>query len=179
MRAKELPPIELLREKFSYNPETGEIFSKMRQRVVGVKQFQRGKPSHIMVRYYIPGGWQEFQNLAAHRLAFALMGVEVPEGMMIDHKDVDPFNNRWNNLRLATNQQNKRNGEKYRPKDFIGPLLPKGVTVFHIGGGSTKFRAMLHRGDRVVSLGLFDTPDAAAEAFRAAAAESHGEFVRF
>lgn len=176
MRAKELPPIELLREKYIYDPETGDIFSKIRGMVIGMKRYQRGRPAMIAIRYYVEGGWQKFQDLPAHRVAFALMGDTLPLDVLVDHIDTNPFNNRWNNLRRASNQENKRNGGKYRPQgkpNFIGPLLPKGVRFYN-----RKFRAIIKIGDKAVHLGMFSTPEAAAEAFGAAAAANHGEFVR-
>jgi len=45
----------------------------------------------------------------AHRIAWAMVYGSIPDGMTIDHIDQNSINNSINNLRLATEQEQKRN----------------------------------------------------------------------
>ncbi len=44
-----------------------------------------------------------------HQVIWIMFKGDIPDGMEIDHKDLDPTNNRIDNLRLATHQQNMFN----------------------------------------------------------------------
>lgn len=102
----------------------------------------------------------------SHRIAWLIMTGREPIDQ-IDHKNGDSLDNRWRNLREATPRQNCQNR---------GPrgLLPKGVT--RARGGL--FRAQIWTGERKLTLGYFDTPEAANSAYAAAAAQFFGEFAR-
>lgn len=51
-------------------------------------------------------------NHYAYHLAWYIMtGEEVPSGMMIDHIDGDPTNDRWDNLRMVTPTENALNSQ--------------------------------------------------------------------
>lgn len=50
-----------------------------------------------------------YKKRSAHRLAFDLMGIEIPPGMQVDHINGKRDDNRWSNLRLVTGQQNNMN----------------------------------------------------------------------
>jgi hypothetical protein len=95
------------------------------------------------------------------------MGVSIPSGMEIDHKDTNPFNNSWTNLRLATQSQNAANRNKRL--DRKEPELPKGVSR---SGKSFRVRVA------DIDVGRFETLEAASNAYREAAAVSFGEFAR-
>jgi hypothetical protein len=45
----------------------------------------------------------------AHRIIWQMLNGQIPDGMCIDHIDRNPSNNRIENLRLATRQQNSMN----------------------------------------------------------------------
>lgn len=103
-----LPPREFFESKLKYIPETGQLIWKSHRilvgKEVGCKQFRsNGIPNAIRVCMKV-GGKQV--HYVAHRIAFVLMGVTVPVGMVIDHIDGDPFNNRWSNLRVVSHSQN-------------------------------------------------------------------------
>lgn len=121
MKAKELPPIEVLRDRFDYNPESGIIrwkncfFKNKIGRVVGRAINERG---YLYVRISENG---KVYNLSLHRIAWSLFHNELisPE-MEIDHKNNNTADNSISNLRLATSSLNKENrrtysktGEKY------------------------------------------------------------------
>jgi len=103
----------------------------------------------------------------AHRIIWEMHNGPIPEGMLIDHIDRDVFNNRIENLRLATRQQNNANKGKSG-----STLLPKGVVKVR-----DKYRARIHYNGKTTSLGMYNTPEEAGHAYHTAALDLHGEFA--
>jgi hypothetical protein len=97
-----------------------------------------------------------------------------PDGSMVDHVDGDPCNNTRGNLRLCTHAENMRN----RAPNYASETGRKGVYVARETGKKTRFRARIQIGGRRINLGRFDSPEAAAAAYAAAAKKHHGEFAR-
>jgi hypothetical protein len=99
-------------------------------------------------------------------------------GERLDHVNGDGLDNRRENLRLATNQQNLRNS----CKRCGGSSRFKGVSWDKT---ARRWRARIHSGPkdqrgraREVHLGLFDGEEAAAHAYDGAALASFGNFAR-
>jgi hypothetical protein len=90
---------------------------------------------------------------------------------MVDHRDLDRTNNRWNNLRRATRSTNAANTRRQR-NNTSGF---KGVYPHHKTG---RWYAQIRKDGRGYYLGSFATPQAAHEAYAAAARELFGEFAR-
>lgn len=105
----------------------------------------------------------------SHRLAWFYMTGEWPPEE-IDHRDMNKRNNRWDNLRLATSSQNKRNAVKPRSNKtgFKGVTLVRGK--YH--------RASISKDGKSTLLGYFESPEAAHAAYCKAANEIAGEFAR-
>lgn len=95
--------------------------------------------------------------------------------VQVDHQDLDPGNDKWSNLRLATRSQNKANGGKYRRSG--GETLPKGVQAVQ-KRRSIRYRAIATKDGVREHLGYFDTPDQAHAAYLKRSKELHGEFAR-
>ncbi len=130
------------------NKKTGHIYSNF------------DRDGYIRVR-------REGREYRAHRIIWEMFNGPIPEGMLIDHIDGDTLNNRIENLRLATRQQNNANSVS-RVKD-----MPKGVIRV-----SKRYRARIYINGKYTSLGMFDTIEEAEAAYNAKAKEIHGEFAK-
>lgn len=89
---------------------------------------------------------------------------------LVDHRDGDPSNNRWENLREATFSENNSNS---RGKD--GACGVKNV-YFEKRGGS--FRVSVNRQGKGRYFGAFRSIDDARIAAESARKEVHGEFAK-
>ena len=104
----------------------------------------------------------------AHRLIWLMVTGEDPGDLEIDHKNRDPKDNRWDNLRLSSRSQNCANKiTKKRQRD-----LPKGVSL-------TKHNPNKPFVARVqLTIGHFSTAEEAHQAYLNAAEKVFGEFAR-
>lgn len=103
MRAKPLPSKEELVELFNYNPESGELFSKVR--------FSRKILAGSLLNCRNAKGYLHF-NLNgrfyyAHRIIWKLVTGEEPN--IIDHINGTKWDNRISNLRSVNLSQNNLN----------------------------------------------------------------------
>jgi hypothetical protein len=96
--------------------------------------------------------------------------LDVMKGTFVDHKDRNGLNNRKYNLRPATKGQNVRNCK--RPDDNTSGY--KGVG-FH--GYSGRWRAYIGLNGKQKSLGYYDSPEEASDAYDTAAIRYFGEFA--
>jgi hypothetical protein len=87
---------------------------------------------------------------------------------VIDHKNKNKLDDKIENLRKATNGQNKANGQKYKDTNS----LPKGV----YSRPSGKYQAHIRFNGVLIYLGTFDNPEKAHEAYCQKGIELHGEF---
>lgn len=147
-----------------YDPETG-LFTWVRPpkehpRMLG--QVAGGfRSGYILIK--IDG-----RKYGAHRLAWLYTHERWPVDR-IDHINGDGLDNRLCNLREATQAQNCANARRMSGKE-----LPKGVR--HTANG--RFQSRISFQKRLITLGVFDTVEAAAAAYSEAASRFYGQFAR-
>lgn len=96
--------------------------------------------------------------------------LRAPDGMVVDHINGDPWDNRRCNLRVCTHAENLRNRRKHRTGNPY-----KGV---YWRAKASGYQAIItHDGDRF-GLGLYRDAVEAARAYDQAALFLHGEFAR-
>lgn len=102
----------------------------------------------------------------AQELAWVLMTGQWPE-RTVDHIDTNSLNNRWSNLRLATQSEQNMNQTPRRP----------GLTGASFHKASGLWRADIKKDGKQTTLGYFDTAEKAHEVYRAAAQILFGPFA--
>ncbi|RWR09820.1 HNH endonuclease [Paenirhodobacter populi] len=184
MATKPLPSPEVLGQLLRYDPDTGKLFWKERgpewfrnhskrspehacanwnARYAGANAGTISTSGHRQIR--LGGQW-----VLAHRAAYAIMCGHYPEAS-IDHINLDPDDNRWVNLRLATPTQNAANTAKRTGCSSTY----KGVTWAKNEG---KWVASIHKNGSRISLGYYDDERLAAAAYNGAARVLFGGFMR-
>jgi hypothetical protein len=171
-----LPTAEYLRECLVYEPDTGTLTWKTRP----LHHFKHAHAQAAWNGYFAgrkAGGIDRSRGYfgvvidrvryMAHRVIWALQTGTWPK--QIDHKNRDCSDNRWENLREATHQQNKWN--RSRPETG----LPRGVRRSRKG---PRYTAQLKLNHQQIHLGSFDTPEEAHAAWLEAVRAQRGEFLR-
>ena len=155
-----------VRRLLDYDPETGVLRWKVRPaRCIFV-----GDVAGSLKK----GGYRTIQirkrSYPAHRLAWLYMKGAWPP-RKIDHRNRNGHDNRWANLRLATDSQNAANAKRYA----TNTAGRKGVTWHK---KCQRWQAAIKHNGRNIHLGLFDSVEEAHEAYCDAAREIFGEFWR-
>lgn len=154
-----------LRENLHYDPETGALCWKSHPagkyvvpgRPTGLTPSVRHRKISIFGKRYL-----------VHRVIWFWMTGSWPDGL-IDHKDRDPTNNRWQNLRVANYLQNVGNtGKKRQNKCGL-----KGI----MEAGSNRWAAQISKNYRSTHIGTFDCPAAAHFAYLIEAHKHFGDFA--
>lgn len=148
-----------LMEVLHYDPETG-FFSRIGlcgTRIDLVGKIAGGPTSDGYMRVAV-----DDRRYRAHRLAWFYMNGEWPL-MEIDHRDTNPKNNRWDNLREVNSSINKQNRRKSNKNSMV-PFL--GVSNAPC---CDRFIARID-GDHI---GVFDTPEDAHAAYVKVKRERH------
>jgi hypothetical protein len=157
---------ERLREVLDYDPNTGKFRWRARK-----KSNQRfGRIAGCRVRSATWSICIEGRHYSAHQLAWLYMKGEWGRPL-IDHRDGNPLNNQWRNLRLSTYSDNAANRGRMRSNRSGF----KGV-VFERRTG--RWRALISKQGRRYSIGRYATAEAAHQAYVIKARELFGEFAR-
>ena len=174
---KPLPTQAELQRLFSYDPETGRLTWRIRPTPQASHATPGQAAGTITNKGYVHigvGAKGKTIYYLAHRLVWKMMTGTDPVDQ-VDHIDGNRLNNQWANLRACGNRENKWNGKLYRNNKSGF----KGV-FFRPGQPFRPWIARLKLKDhhKYKHLGAFETPEAAASAWREAAASLHGEFFR-
>lgn len=156
--------VERLRALLHYDPEAGKF---TRRQSAGGQQ--SGVPVGFVTHGYLKiqvGGRKYY----AHRLAWFYMTGRWP-AKLIDHRNRQTADNRFSNLREASNTQNLWN----RGPTRANKLGLKGVTLTTRPG--RMWRATIKSDGKQRHVGYFRTKEEAASAYAAAANALHGEFA--
>ena len=170
MRApnKLTPPIERLRELIEYDAEAGLLLWRLRSDNRWNARFAGKAVGYSETNGYLATAI-DGRRFMVHRLAWKFhFGTEPP--LLIDHRDGDRLNNRPENLREADNSTNQANS-KLR-KD-AAPL--KGAHWNRFRG---YWQSAIKIEGRTISLGRFETAEAAHAAYVEAAKRHFGDFAR-
>jgi hypothetical protein len=151
-----------LKELLEYNPDTG-VFTWIKAIGRAKVGSVAGSKKHGYINLKI-----NRKNYLAHRLAYLYMTGNFPENQM-DHINHIKDDNRWTNLRDATNSQNMSNRAK-RKDNKSGY---KGV-CWH--KQHKKWCAEIRYMNKKIHLGLYTTPQEASEVYKKKAIEIYGEF---
>lgn len=158
-----LPDRAILREMFYYEPETGYLYWRRAKGTRGVGARAGSTSKHGYRRVKI-----DRHYYAEHRLIFLIVTGAVPD--IIDHRDGNRSNNKWENLRSADGYQSAVNQarRKSNTTGFKGVCFNKRVQ---------KFQAQIRYSGKRRYLGLFSTAEDAHLAYCHAADELHLEFA--
>jgi HNH endonuclease len=154
-----------LRELLDYDPRTGLFRWRITDRYVH-KRMIAGclyKTGYRVIRI-------DRVPYTAGRLVFFYMTGRWPTHQ-VDHINCNKDDNRWLNLRQATNQQNAANRPRRKIKKYN---LPKGVQITPY----SRYYASIKIDNWAINLGVFDTAEDAHNAYVTAAKKYFGEFAR-
>jgi hypothetical protein len=163
MSARRVIDTATLRELLTYDANTGEFTWRVATRN------GKGQPGRRAGALNSQGYRQisfDGRQLKAHRLAWLYVYGSWPQGDL-DHVNGDQTDNRIDNLRPATRQQNCANSRPRRANK-------SGFKGVHLHRRTGKWRAVI----RSRHLGLFKTPEEAHSAYCVAARNLFGEFWR-
>lgn len=145
---------EYIRNHWGYNPTTG-VVSGRGGRPIG----KRRADGALDCLVYLPDGPT---SVLLHRAAWLLKTGAWPiHG--IDHDDRDRTNNRWSNLRSATNSENRQNLSRLNSKGRL-----RGTQPYY-----RKWKATIRLNRATIYLGLFATEQEAHDAYCARKRELH------
>jgi hypothetical protein len=154
-----------LKEVLHYDPETG-IFTWLQATSDKIKPGDDaggiGGPGYLYIG---------LDNISrpVHRWAWFYMTGAWPQNQ-VDHINCDKLDNRWSNLREATQAGNNRNRNLRRANT-------SGRRGVYWHAAAKKWAASIHNNGRTIHLGLFTEIDEAAKARQDAELLYYGEFA--
>jgi hypothetical protein len=154
--------LKTCQDRFSYNRETGKLIYKKDMRRVKAG-CEAGVMTHQgYLRIKVCGNPHQ-----AHRLIWLMHYGSFPTGQ-VDHIDRDKSNNKIENLREVTGQQNNFNSKSRK-----GSSQFKGVNVRKCG----KWAARIRKDGKQFNIGEYATEEMAAKAYDKKAREFFGVFA--
>jgi HNH endonuclease/AP2 domain len=159
---------EELKSQFHYDVDTG-LFTR-----ISIIRFSHAKVGDISNCIDSSTGYIRImvnhKIYQAHRLAWLYMTGKMPKEH-IDHINRVRNDNRWCNLRLATNAENCRN----RKMQINNTSGYKGVSLKK---ATNKYIAQAKLNGKKIYIGTFNTAKLAGKAYQLFAKQNHGNFYR-
>lgn len=157
---------EEARRLFYYNPDTGSLTWKVTKGSVALAgQSPKSLGAHGYPRVFVNG-----KHYRQHRVIWLIVTGKWPE-QYIDHINGERSDNRWCNLRAATQSENMHNSRK--------PVTnTSGRKGAFWSKASQKWMSQIKVNGRMVYLGLFASVDEAGDAYANAARRYYGEYAR-
>lgn len=156
---------EDMRKRFAYDPSTGDLTWKI--------AFANVKVGDMAGWINKSSGYRIIKirkrDFRVHRIIFAIMTGQWP-AECIDHINGDRSDNRWSNLREATNTQNLWNKAPNKNSRT-------GIRGVHYSKSSRGWVAKIGHQKKVIHLGVFSCIEQARAARERAANELYGEFA--
>lgn len=152
---------ERLREVLEYDPDTGIFRWRKNGKIAGCTVRGR-QPGYVTIGI-------DYSIYRAARLAWLYMTGVMPD-CDVDHKNRDPSDNAFLNLRLATDGENNRN--RGTPKNNSSGV--KGVFFY---SRQNRWRAQIQMESRYIHLGDFELFADAVHARKSAEKTYFGEFA--
>ena len=164
-KVRTIPSQSELKSILDYNPDTGE-FTRACDRGRWKKGESMGSVSADgYVNISIDG-----RIYRAHRIAWMFMTGQQPIAF-IDHENRNRLDNRWSNLRSASQSENLQNSVVKKTSS----LGLKGVTYVPSKG---RYRARITSGNKTIFEQTYETPEEAKAARDAVAKVLHQRFFR-
>jgi hypothetical protein len=160
-------PLDTIRDRLKYDPETG-AFTRIRKMNNRTKVGEVAGSISAGGRVVLEIDGSQFY---AHRVAWELHYGPVPYGMMLDHIDGNPLNNRLDNLRVCSRTTNAQNQRRAHSRNTTG-VLGVSRAISH-GRWRGKFYAHIRVEGKLIHLGTFDTRELAGEAYIKAKRQYH------
>ncbi len=150
-----------------YEYKDGLIYNKKRKKIVNGKFVGKNK-DHLAIEF---NNKILKRNLYKHHVVWFLYYNEWPK-KQLDHIDNNPKNNNVENLREATDQQQRRNQPKSKKRSYSSKY--KGVFR---DKSSNKWLSQIKVDRKCIHLGRFVIEIEAAKAYNEAASKYFGEFA--
>lgn len=172
-RAKEATlTADQLRAVLSYDPATGFftwLFGSVNKVRAGARAGYRQPDGQRVIRI-------RTISYVAHRLAWLYVTGEWPKDL-VDHKNMDRDDNRWDNLRAATKGQNgaNRGPQTNNKSGHKGVYL---VRNYYVSTGDDAWKAEIMIDQKHHHIGYYRTAGEAISAHAEKARELFGEFAR-
>jgi len=180
--AKSLPSVDLLRQLFRYESETGKLYWRKRTPEMFAYSknplrtanhfngnFANKEAGSIDNKGYVIVGFCK-TYIKAHRIIWVIENGKDPENH-IDHINGIKSDNRICNLREATNSQNIAAGK-------VGKISHTGITGVYYRKDVGKFTASFRKDKKLKHLGYFETIQEAEECYQTAFKKAFGEYAR-
>tara|TARA_R110002020_G_scaffold474512_1_gene706144 strand:- start:557 stop:1021 length:465 start_codon:yes stop_codon:yes gene_type:complete len=135
--------IDKIKEKLVYYPDTGFFYHRKTGKIAGsTSKYNSGIRYRLLKVHY--------KQYLAHRVAYALVNGEIPEGLEIDHINRNGLDNRIDNLRLVTRSENQRNKRVNSSKKKA-----LGIVGVYFESDRSKYKAVINVSGKQISLGRY------------------------